>query len=73
MVSEAGFMMEEETLRLIIRHLNELKMEINARQEELKEQLKTDIRAVATGQYDLKEELKNDMKSGRRRYSTHSC
>jgi hypothetical protein len=32
--------MEEKTLRLIIRNLNELKTEINAGQEELKGQLK---------------------------------
>jgi hypothetical protein len=52
-------MMEEETLRLIIINLNELKTEINAGQEELKGQLKTDISAVTAGQ----EELKNDMNS----------
>jgi predicted nucleic acid-binding Zn-ribbon protein len=41
-------MMEEETLRVIIRHLNELETE-----------LKTDISAV----YDGQEELKNDIEN----------
>jgi hypothetical protein len=44
-------MMEEETLRLIIRHLNELKTE-----------LKMDISAVTAGQEELKTDI-NDVKT----------
>jgi gas vesicle protein len=49
-VSEVGYMMEEETLQLIIRHLNRLKTDII-----------NDVRIDINTVYDGQEELKNDI------------
>jgi hypothetical protein len=57
--------MEEETLQFIIRHLNGLKTdiinEVRTDINDVKTDVKMDIRAVAIGQDDLKEELKTDI------------
>jgi chromosome segregation ATPase len=78
-MSESGFMMEEETLQLIIGHLRELKSDLNGVKMDIsavnagQEELSTEMNAVYARQEDLKvemnavyagqEELKNDMKS----------
>jgi hypothetical protein len=54
-LSESGFVMDNETLQLLIGHFEELKTDING----VKMELKTEINAVSASQ----EELKNDMKS----------
>jgi hypothetical protein len=62
-VSEAGFMMEEETLQLIIGHLRELKADINGVKMDIsavnagQEELSTEMNAVYAGQEDLKAEM----------------
>jgi archaellum component FlaC len=55
LVSEAGFMMDNETLQVLIGHFVELKDKINA--------VKMDINDVKTDISNVKTELKNDMKS----------
>jgi uncharacterized protein YoxC len=62
-VSEAGFMMDNETLQVLIGHFVELKDKMNAvsaGQEELKMDIngvKTDISAVTAGQEELKTDI----------------
>jgi hypothetical protein len=70
-VSEAGFMMDNETLQKLIGHFVELKGKIDDVKSDMKSDIsalktntnnvKTDITAVAIGQVDLKTELKNDI------------
>jgi uncharacterized phage infection (PIP) family protein YhgE len=71
-VSEAGFMMEDETRQLLIGLFRELKTDINDVKTDING-VKTDISAVAAGQdelsaemnavYDGQEELKNDIEN----------
>jgi hypothetical protein len=64
LVLEAGFIMEDEKLQLLIGLFGELKKDINDVKTELKTNIngvKMDIRAVAIGQDDLKTEPKNDI------------
>jgi cytoskeletal protein CcmA (bactofilin family) len=63
-VSEAGFVMEEETLRLIIRNLNELKTELKTdlnNQKTDMNDVNMDINTVYDGQEELKGQLKGDV------------
>jgi Trp operon repressor len=56
-VSEAGFMMDNETFQKRIGHFVELRDKINGVKEELKTELKTDISTVTAGQEKLKTEI----------------
>jgi gas vesicle protein len=55
-------MMDNEILQLLGRHFGEMMDKINGVKEELKGQLKTDIRTVTAGQEELKTDI-NDVKT----------